>query len=272
MFAKSVELINGVKMPRLGFGTFKVEDGEKTVQSVKNALDVGYRNIDCASIYGNEESVGKGIKASKVNRNEIFITSKVWNSDQGYENTMEAFENTLEKLDTDYLDLYLIHWPKDLNDETWRALETLYNEGRVRAIGVSNFKEHHLKKLMENAKVMPMVNQIEFHPQLVQHELLIFCSKNNIQVEAWGPLMQGKIFDIKLMKELSKKYNKSISQIVLRWHLQMGVVALPKSINLNRIKENINIYDFEISNEDMLKIEQLNTGERLGPDPDNIDF
>lgn len=272
MLNTSVELINGVKMPVLGFGTFKVEDGNITVQAVKDALAVGYRHIDCAAIYGNEESVGQALRECGVNREEIFITSKVWNSEQGYDKTLSAFEKTIKDLGTDYLDLYLIHWPKALNKETWKALEYLYREGKVRAIGVSNFKEHHLKELMEVAEVMPMVNQVEFHPQLAQPELLKFCKENGIQVEAWGPLMQGKVFEVELFKELSEKYNRSISQLVLRWDIQMGVVTIPKSIKLNRIEENYKIFDFEISQEDMERIAELNTGERIGPDPDTITF
>lgn len=265
-------LSNGVKMPRLGFGTFKVEDGKQTIESVKHALKVGYRHIDAASIYQNEEGVGQGIKESGVLREEIFLTSKVWNSDQGYESTLKAFEESLKKLGTDYLDLYLIHWPKELNNETWRALEKLYKEGKVRAIGVSNFKEHHLEDLMKNAEIMPMVNQVEFHPQLPQTELLKFCKDNNIQLEAWGPLMQGKVFEIELMKELAEKYNKTIAQIVLRWDIQMGIVTIPKSIKPQRIENNMKVFDFEISEEDMERIASLNTGERIGPDPDNINF
>lgn len=266
------KLKNGIEMPMLGFGTFKVEDGQVTVEAVKSALQQGYRHLDCAAVYGNEDSVGKGIKESGVPREEIFITSKVWNSDQGYESTLEAFEKSISRLGVDYLDLYLIHWPKSLNKETWKALEKLYKEGKVKAIGVSNFKEHHLKELMKDAEIMPMVNQVEFHPQLAQPELLAFCKENGIQVEAWGPLMQGKIFEVELMKELAEKYNKSISQIVLRWDIQMGVVTIPKSIKPHRIKENSEIFDFEISAEDMEKISSLNTGVRIGPDPDTITF
>lgn len=265
-------LSNGVKMPVLGFGTFKVEDGQQTVDAVKAALKIGYRHIDAAAIYGNEDSVGRGIRESGVPREEIFITSKVWNSEQGYEKTLKAFKKTITDLGVDYLDLYLIHWPKQLNKETWRALEELYKAGKVRAIGVSNFKEHHLKDLTENAEVIPMVNQIEFHPQLAQPELLDFCKKHNIQVEAWGPLMQGKVFEVELFKELAEKYNKTISQVVLRWDIQMGVVTIPKSIKANRIEDNSKIFDFEISEEDMARIAELNTGERIGPDPDTITF
>ena len=272
MINEMVKLANGVEMPILGFGTFKVEDGNVTVQAVKDAIKVGYRHIDCAAVYGNETSVGEALRECGVNRKELFLTSKVWNSEQGYEKTLKAFEKTLSDLGTDYLDLYLIHWPKALNKETWRALEYLYREGKVRAIGVSNFKEHHLKEIMEDAKVMPMVNQVEFHPQLAQPELLAFCRNNNIQVEAWGPLMQGQIFNVELFKELAEKYNRSISQLVLRWDIQMNVVTIPKSIKINRIEENSKVFDFEISKEDMIRIAEMNTGVRIGPDPDTIEF
>lgn len=265
-------LSNGVKMPQLGFGTFRVEDGKQTVDAVRTALEIGYRHIDAAAVYDNEESVGQGIKESRVPREEIFITSKVWNSDQGYENTLKAFDFSLKKLGTDYLDLYLIHWPKALNKETWRALEKLYKEGKVRAIGVSNFKEHHLIDLMESAEIKPMVNQVEFHPQFSQPELLKFCKDNDIQVVAWGPLMQGQLSKLELINELSAKYNKTPAQIVLRWDIQQGVITIPKSINPDRIKSNSEIFDFELSKEDMEKISALNTGKRIGPDPDNITF
>lgn len=266
------KLLNGIEMPWLGFGTFKVTDENQVVESVKEALRVGYRHIDTASIYGNEESVGQGIIESGIERDEIFLVSKVWNTDQGYDSTLRAFEESLKKLKTDYLDLYLIHWPKEKNKETWKALERLYKEKRVRAIGVSNFKVHHLEELMADCEISPMVNQVEFHPQFPQTEVHEFCKKHNIQLEAWGPLMQGKVFEIELLNNLAKKYNRTVSQIVLRWDLQMGVVTIPKSINPVRIKENANIFDFEISDEDMKLIASLNTGERIGPDPDNIDF
>ncbi|AAK79919.1 diketogulonate reductase-like aldo/keto reductase [Clostridium acetobutylicum] len=265
-------LNNGVKMPWLGFGTYKIEYEESSVDYIKTALKVGYRHLDTAAVYGNEPIVGKAVKESGIPRNEIFITSKVWNNKHGYDKTLKAFEDTLKRLDTDYLDLYLIHWPKTLNKETWKALEKLYKDGRVRAIGVSNFKVHHLEEILEDCEIVPMVNQVEYHPQFPQTEVHEFCKKNKIQLESWGPLMQGKIFDIPLMKELSLKYGKTISQIALRWDLQMGVVTIPKSINENRIKENCDLYDFEISKEDMKKIESLNTGVRIGHDPDTITF
>ncbi|MBU5591954.1 aldo/keto reductase [Clostridium sp. MSJ-4] len=269
---ESFKLNNGIEMPYLGFGTFKVPEGEIVIDATLEALKVGYRHIDTAAVYKNEEGIGKAIKESGVSREDVFLTSKVWNTDQGYDNALKAFETSLKRLQTDYLDLYLIHWPKALNKETWKALERLYDEKIVRAIGVSNFKLHHLEEIMSGANICPMVNQVEFHPQFPQTGVLEFCKKNNIQLEAWSPLMQGKVFSIDLMKELAEKYNKTISQIVLRWDIQMGVVTIPKSITPERIKENTEIFDFELSEEDMNKIATLNKEERIGPDPDNITF
>ncbi|MBD5639629.1 aldo/keto reductase [Clostridium botulinum] len=263
-------LNNGVKMPLLGFGTYKAENGNTVIQSVKEALRIGYRHIDTASYYGNEEGVGTAIKESGIPREEIFLVSKVWNSDQGYEKTLKSFENSIKKLGTDYLDLYLVHWPQSLTKETWKALEKLYKEGRVKAIGVSNFLVDHLKWLLEDVEIMPMVNQVEFHPQLIQKELMEFCSKNNIQLEAWSPLMRGKVFEIELLQDIAKKYEKTISQIVLRWDLQMGVVTIPKSVTPSRIKENADIFDFEISKEDMDRIQQLDKGLMAGSDPNKV--
>ncbi|PPK48261.1 aldo/keto reductase [Clostridium algidicarnis] len=269
---KSFKLNNGIQMPCLGFGTFEIEKDDAIRASILEALNVGYRHIDTASMYKNEEGIGNAIKESDVLRREIFLTSKVWNGDHGYDSTLKAFEASLKKLKTDYLDLYLIHWPKNLNKETWKALERLYDEKLIRAIGVSNFKVHHLNEIMRKANICPMVNQVEFHPQLQNKEVLDFCLKNNIQVEAWGPLMQGEVFSIDLMKDLAIKYNKTISQITLRWDIQMGVVAIPKSVTKSRIKENTEIFDFEISLEDMEKIASLNKEKRIGPDPDEITF
>lgn len=263
-------LNNGIKMPWLGFGTYKAENGDAVIDSVKEALKVGYRHIDTASFYGNEEGIGIGIKESGVPREEIFLVSKVWNTDQGYEKTLEAFETSIKKLGTDYLDLYLVHWPQSLSKETWEALEKLYKEGRIKAIGVSNFLVNHLKWLMEDAEIMPMVNQVEFNPKLVQKDLIEFCKKNNIQLEAWSPLMRGKIFEIELLKDLAKKYKKTIPQIVLRWDLQMGVVSIPKSVTPSRIKDNSDIFDFEISKEDMDKICELDENMRMHSDPNEV--
>jgi diketogulonate reductase-like aldo/keto reductase len=263
-------LNNGVKMPLLGFGTYMIENEDKLINAVKSALRIGYRHIDTASFYDNEEAVGVAIKESGVPRKEIFLASKIWNSDQGYEKTLQAFRTSINKLGTDYLDLYLIHWPQSLNKETWKALERLYKEGCIRAIGVSNFTSKHLIDLLEDAEIIPSVNQVEFHPQFAQNELRQFCKKYNIKLEAWSPLMRGMIFRIPLFQHLSQKYERTISQIVLRWDLQMGVVTIPKSTTLTRIKENADIFNFEISKEDMEKIEELNNGLRIGMNPDEV--
>lgn len=263
-------LNNGVKMPWVGFGTFKIKDENTAISSVKEALRLGYRHIDTAAIYGNEEAVGQAIKESEVKREDIFLTSKLWNSEHDYDRALKAFDESLKKLGTDYLDLYLIHWPGKSNKDAWKALEKLYKDGRIKAIGVSNFKVHHLEELVNECDIVPTVNQVEYHPEYPQTELHEFCKKHKIQLEAWGPLMQGKIFEIPLMKELSDKYGKTISQIALKWDLQMGVVTIPKSSTKARIKENMDLYDFEISEEDMKKIAELNIGKRIGPDPDLI--
>lgn len=226
----SFELHNGVQMPYFGLGVYQSEDGNEVINAVKTALNHGYRHIDTAAIYYNEEGVGTGIRKSNVDRKDVFLTSKVWNTDQGYDSTLKAFDASLERLGTDYLDLYLVHWPKgELSKETWKALEKLYKEKRVRAIGVSNFLRHHLEDLLTSVEIVPMVNQMEFHPYLVQQDLVDFCNSNGIQYQAWSPLMQGNIFDLDIMKDLTLKYNKTIAQIVLRWDLQKGVVTIPKS-------------------------------------------
>lgn len=263
-------LNNDLKMPILGLGTYKVKDYRDLDLSVKTALEIGYRHIDTASFYENEEALGKIIKESSVNRDDLFIATKLWNTDHGYEKTINAFNSSLKKLKTDYVDLYLIHWPNPNHKETWRAMEKLYRDGYIKAIGVSNYKVHHIKELTNNFEITPAVNQIEFHPELVQSELMDFCKNEKIQVEAWSPLMRGKIFGIELFKELSKKYNKSISQIVLRWDIQMGTSTIPKSIKPERIKENSEIFDFVISDEDMKKISSLNINKRISHDPDDL--
>lgn len=268
-----VKLSNGVEMPWLGLGVFQSKEGLEVENAVKCALEAGYRSIDTASVYQNERGVGKAIKESGIPRNEIFLTTKVWNSDQGYRSTMLAFEKSLGKLQIDYLDLYLIHWPKgELSIQTWKALEELYERGLIKAIGVSNFLIHHLKQLLANARIVPMVNQFEFHPELVQPDLLRFCLENEIRPEAWHPIMKGKVNDIPLFQELSVKYQKSPVQIVLRWDIQKGVVTIPKSANPERIKHNADIFDFELSQEDMSKIDRLDKNGRMGADPDNFNF
>ncbi|OLS33461.1 aldo/keto reductase [Bacillus sp. MRMR6] len=264
-------LHNGVKMPWLGLGVFKVQEGEEVVSSVKAALQNGYISIDTAAVYKNEEGVGQGIKDSGVPREELFITTKVWNADQGYESTLQAFETSLNKLGLDYLDLYLIHWPgKDKYIDTWKALEKLYKDGRVRAIGVSNFKVHHLENLISQAEIKPMINQVEYHPHLTQVELLDYCKKQGIQLEAWSPLKQGELLSNPVINSIAVKHNKSAAQIILRWDLQNGVVTIPKSVKESRIIENASIFDFELTVEDMEKISALNKNERVGPDPDDF--
>lgn len=264
-------LHNGIEMPWFGLGVFKVEDGSEVINSVKAAIEAGYKSIDTAAIYGNEEGVGKAIAESNVPREELFITTKVWNSEQGYDSTLAAFEESMKKLGLEYLDLYLIHWPvpkQNKYKETWKALETLYKDGRVRAIGVSNFKEHHLMDLLEDCEVVPMVNQVEYHPRLTQTSLHEFCKQNRIQLEAWSPLMQGGLFEEPTLQEIAQKYGKSTAQVILRWDLQNEVVTIPKSVKPHRIQENANIFDFELSSEDMEKINSLNQDQRVGSDPD----
>jgi len=267
------ELHNGVHMPYFGLGTYQADNDQEVIDAVQYALDFGYRHIDTASVYGNEEGVGKGIKESSVAREDIFVVSKVWNAEQGYESTLKAFEASLKRLNLEYLDLYLVHWPvPGTYKETWRALEKLYKEKRIRAIGVSNFMQHHLEDVLQNAEVVPMVNQMEFHPYVVQQHLLDFCASKGIQYEAWSPFMQGKLFTLDICAQLAEKYSKSPAQIILRWNLQKGVVTIPKSSKSERITANADIFDFELSQEDISHLDKLDRNERIGPDPDNFEF
>ena len=269
----TVKLHNGVEMPWFGLGVFKVKEGSEVIDSVKAAIKNGYISIDTAAVYKNEEGVGQGIKESGVPREELFITSKVWNADQGYESTLKAFDTSLEKLGLDYLDLYLIHWPVNGKYvETWKALEKLYKDGRVKAIGVSNHHVHHLKDILAEAEIKPMVNQVEYHPHLTQKELHEFCKSEGIQLEAWSPLKQGELLNEPVIAEIGQKYQKSAAQVILRWDLQNEVVTIPKSIKEHRIIENATIFDFELSSEDMERINSLNKNERIGSDPDNFNF
>ncbi|MBB3126394.1 diketogulonate reductase-like aldo/keto reductase [Paenibacillus rhizosphaerae] len=270
-------LNNGIEMPWLGLGVFKVEEGSELVEAVKAAVKHGYRSIDTAAVYANETSVGQGIREALADnglkREDLFVTSKVWNADLGYESTIAAYETSLKKLGLDYLDLYLIHWPvAGKYKEAWRAMEQLYKDGRVKSIGVSNFQVHHLEDLMKDAEIVPVVNQVEFHPMLTQKELRGFTKQHNIQLEAWSPLMQGELLNHPLLKEIADKYGKSIAQVILRWDLQHGVVTIPKSTKEHRIVENASLFDFELSQEDMDRIDGLNENRRVGPDPDNFDF
>jgi len=269
----TVTLHNGIKMPYFGLGVYKAEAGEETYNAVKTALQVGYRSIDTAALYGNEEDVGRAVRESGIPREEIFVTTKVWNTDQGYDNTLKAFETSMKKLNLEYVDLYLIHWAvKDKYLDTWRALETLYKEGRVRAIGVSNFQIHHLEAIMERFDEKPTVNQVELHPLLSQVELRQFCKEHQIAVEAWSPLGRGKLLDHPTIVEIGKKYGKTPAQIILRWHLQNDIIVIPKSVNEVRIRENANVFNFELSLEDMEKINAMNENKRFGKDPDNFSF
>lgn len=256
-------LSNGVKMPSIGFGTYKSGNDEETAKIIKYALNIGYRQIDTASFYGNEVGIGIGIKESGINREDIFLVTKLWNDDHGYDKTIESFNKSLEKLQVNYIDLYLIHWPNRLNSETWKAFEYLYKTGKVKSIGVCNFKIGHLEELKKTAEIMPMVNQIEIHPQSSKNDMLSYCEENNIQLVAWSPIMRGKLFSNELMINLAEKYKKTIAQIILRWHFQKGVIPIPKSSNEERIKENLNIFDFELSINDMKAIDLLNEGNNV---------
>jgi diketogulonate reductase-like aldo/keto reductase len=266
-------LHNGIQMPWLGLGVLHIPEGEAVENAVRWALESGYRHIDTAAVYGNEVGVGRAIKQSDVTREEIFVTTKVWNNDQGYDNTLIAFEASLKRLDMEYVDLYLVHWPvKDKFKNTWRALETIYDSGRAKAIGVSNFLVHHLENLLQGARIVPMVDQVEFHPYLQQPDLQMFCRKHQIQLEAWRPIMQGRVMQVAELVELGHKYGKTPVHITLRWMLQRGIVTIPKSVQQHRIQTNADIFDFDIEPEDLTLIDDLDRSERLGADPDNFHF
>ncbi|MBS7530035.1 aldo/keto reductase [Hazenella sp. IB182353] len=266
--SKIVTLYNQVKMPVVGLGVWKADVGGDVETAVKIAVNGGYRLIDTATIYENEIGVGQTLRELDISREQLFITTKVWNTDQGYENTLQAFELSRKNLGLEYVDLYLIHWPiKATVIETWKAMEHLYQQGYVKAIGVSNFEIEHLEFLMENCQVKPMVNQVEFHPHLTQKKLLQYCKQQEIQVQAWSPLMRGNIFEVPLIQHLAHKYHKTPAQIVLRWDLQHGVATIPKSIKSSRIQENIDIFAFEIEQADMDRVDALNEDKRYGSNP-----
>lgn len=266
-------LANGVNMPRFGFGVYKLTDHEEVLQAIETALKVGYRAIDTASFYQNEEGVGEAVRSSSIPREEIFITTKVWNSDHGYDETLRAFEVSLKKLDLQYIDLYLTHWPvQEKFTHTYRAIERLYDEKLIRATGVSNHHQHHIEKILASANVAPMVNQVECHPYLSQKELHAFCESHNIAFTAWSPLCRGKALTDATITEIGKQYEKTPSQVILRWHLQNDVLVIPKSANPERVIENAQIFDFELSSEDMHKMDGLNRNERVSQNPDNFHF
>lgn len=267
-------LNNGVEMPQLGFGVWQVPDAEAE-KAVATALEAGYRSIDTAAIYGNEEGTGKAVAASGIAREKLFVTTKLWNADQGYDATLRAFDASLDKLGLDYLDLFLIHWPlpsKDSYVDTYKALEKIYADGRAKAIGVSNFLPEHLERLLGETSIIPAVNQIELHPHLQQRAAREFHAEQGIATEAWSPLGQGKgLLEVPAIVAIAQKHGRTPAQIVLRWHVQLGNVVIPKSVTPSRIVENIDVFDFELDIEDIAAISALNEDRRLGPDPATFD-
>ncbi|MFF8673581.1 aldo/keto reductase [Streptomyces sp. NPDC015242] len=257
-------------MPQLGFGVWQVPDDEAET-AVTTALEAGYRSIDTAAIYGNEEGTGKAIAASGLPREELFVTTKLWNADQGYDSTLRAFDTSLEKLGLDYVDLYLIHWPtpeRGLYVDTYKAFEKLHADGRIKAIGVSNFLPEHLEKLTGETSVVPAVNQIELHPHLQQQDAREYHAEHGIATEAWSPLGQGKgLLEVPAIVAIARKHDRTPAQVVLRWHIQLGNVVIPKSVTPSRIKENIEVFDFSLDTEDLAAISALNEDRRLGPHP-----
>ncbi len=274
-------LSNNLTIPAPGFGTFKTPDGDICINSVREAIHAGYTHIDTAAVYGNEKSVGEGVRQSGADRSGLFITSKVWNTERGYDKTLRACEKTLEDLGMDYLDLYLIHWPANeqqfgdqavkINLDTWKAMERLHDEKLVRSIGLSNFYAHHLEPVLANADVAPVIDQIEYHPGLLQEETVDLCKKNSILVEAWSPLGRGKLVEDPLLIETAGRYGKSPAQVILRWVLQRGVLPLVKSVHADRIRQNLDIFDFTLTDEDMAKIAAL-PDTRFGSHPDTAKF
>ncbi|MFJ4868826.1 aldo/keto reductase [Streptomyces sp. NPDC088757] len=269
----SVALNNGTEIPRIGFGVFQVPDDETTT-AVAHALDAGYRSVDTAAVYGNEAGVGRALAASGIARDELYVTTKLWNADQGYDATLRAFDASLAKLGLDHVDLYLIHWPapaRDLYVDTWRAIGTLVADGRVRTAGVSNFNPAHLERLLDSGGLVPAVNQIELHPGLQQRELRALHAAHGIVTEAWSPLAQGAVLADPVVTGIADRHGRSPAQVVLRWHLQLGNVVIPKSVTPARIRENLDVLDFALSPEEMEAVAGLDRGLRTGPDPDTLD-
>ncbi|MFI9122080.1 aldo/keto reductase [Streptomyces bikiniensis] len=266
-------LNDGTEIPRLGFGVFQIPDDETTT-AVAHALEAGYRSVDTAAVYGNEAGVGRALAASGIARDELYVTTKLWNADQGYDATLRAFDDSLAKLGLDHVDLYLIHWPapaRDLYVDTWRAIGTLVADGRVRTAGVSNFTPAHLERLLDSSDLVPAVNQIELHPGLQQRELRELHAVHGIATEAWSPLAQGAVLADPVVARTAARHGKSPAQVVLRWHLQLGNVVIPKSVTPARIRENIDVFDFDLDAEEMAAMAGLDRGLRTGPDPDTLD-
>ena len=275
---RRLKLYNGIEIPEIGFGTWHIKDEKELEFSIKTAVENGYTHIDTASKYKNEELIGNTIEKYNIPREKLFITSKLWNEDKGYDNTIKAFQETLDRLKTDYLDLYLIHWPmtadnwEELNAETWRAFEDLYKMGKVKAIGVSNFMIQHMESLRKTANIFPMVDQIEFHPGWMQNETVKYCKENMIQVEAWSPLGNGRILNYPNLQQIAQKYGKTVAQICIRWCLQHQVLPLSKSVTPSRIKENSEVFDFSLLPEDMEQIDKIENFGNSGSHPDKINF
>ncbi|WP_432352792.1 aldo/keto reductase [Sporosarcina sp. A2] len=270
-YTETKQLANGVHMPRFGLGVYKMTDSKQTVEAIRYALEQGYRAVDTAAIYENETETGEAIRASGISRNELFITSKVWNTDQGYDQTLRAFETSLKKLGLDYLDLYLTHWPvSETYVDTYRAIERLYEEKLIRVPGVSNHHIHHLEKISVTANIAPMVNQVELHPLLTQVPLREYCSEHEIAVTSWSPLAKGQLLDNPVLTEIGKHHEKTAAQVIIRWHLQNDLIVIPKSVTPERILENSQIGDFTLTAEEMKIIDELNRNERTGTDPDKI--
>jgi 2,5-diketo-D-gluconate reductase A len=269
----ALSLSDGHTIPQVGYGVYKVPR-DRTADAVATAIDVGYRHIDTATLYANEAEVGEGIRRSEVPREEIFVTTKVWNSDQGFDSTLRAFDTSMDLLGLDYLDLYLIHWPAPAQDryvDTWRALERISADGRVRSIGVSNFHPHHLKRLFAETQTVPVVNQIELHPWLPQHATRAFHEAHGIRTEAWSPLARGRVLGNPTLDAIADKHGVSAAQVVLRWHVHLGNVVIPKSVTPERIAANIDIFGFDLDESDLASIATLESGERTGRDPDDLD-
>ena len=266
-------LANGILMPRLGLGVYKMTDRDETLQAITTAIDLGYRAIDTAALYYNEEEVGEAIRNASVKREELFVTTKVWNSDQGYDNTLRAFETSLKKLDMDYVDLYLTHWPVEGKFvDTYRAIERLYDEKLIRVPGVSNHHEHHLQQVLASCNVAPMVNQVELQPYLNQAELRAFCQEHQIAVTAWSPLGRGHVLNDETIIRIAADYGVTPAQVIIRWHLQNDVIVIPKSVTPSRIKENSDVFHFELTEATMQEMNALNRNERFGQSPDSFKF